>query len=53
MLDGSQKTLPPRHQVHKVSPRKQDINLVFLGELGALVVRTFSLTDYLTLMNPR
>jgi hypothetical protein len=30
------KTSPPRHQEHKVSPRKHDVNFVYLGELGEL-----------------
>jgi hypothetical protein len=46
MLKGNKKTSPPSHQEHKVSPRKPDLNLVPLGELGVLVVRTFWLTNY-------
>jgi hypothetical protein len=34
-------TKTPRHQEHKVSPRKHDFDLVHLGELGVLVVRSF------------
>jgi hypothetical protein len=45
MLKNNTKTSPPRHQEHKITPRKHDFNLVHLGELGALVVRTFSLTE--------
>jgi hypothetical protein len=45
MLKGNEKSSPPSHQEHKVSPRKHGLNLVHLGELGALVVRTFSLTN--------
>jgi hypothetical protein len=40
-MSKNKKISPPSHQEHKVSPRKSDVNLVHLGELGDLVVRTF------------
>jgi hypothetical protein len=46
MLKSKDKISPPSHQEQKVSPRKHGANLVFLGELGDLVVRIFKLTDY-------
>ena len=45
MLKGNDKVLPPSHPGHKISPRKFDVNGVFLGELSDWWVRIFSLTD--------